>query len=129
MQVAEAGASGYVAPSSSVQELAEIVGAVQEGGFRCSPSVAFTFFKRLAELASTKALPGGAVLTARERRILELMSQNFSNKEIAGQLFLSTYAVKNHVHRILKKLQVHNRRNALRHLRSEFNQESRIGFW
>lgn len=130
VQVAESGATGYASPSSSVQELAEIIGEAQKGGFTCSPSVAFTLFKRLAELASTRApgTPEGAVLTSRERRVLELMSQDFSNKEIAGQLFLSTYTVKNHVHRILKKLQVQNRRDAFRHLSSEFKEKPQIGF-
>jgi DNA-binding NarL/FixJ family response regulator len=129
LQIAESGASGYASPSSSVQELAGIIAAVDRGEFTCSPPIAFALFKRLADLASTKALlpPEGTVLTSRERRVLELMSQNCSNKEIAARLFLSTYTVKNHVHRILKKLQVQNRRNLFRHLCS-FNEESQIGF-
>lgn len=127
--IAESGASGYVSPSNSVQELAGIIGAVQKGEFTCSPAVAFALFKRVTELANTKVLraPEDAVLTARELRVLELMSQNFSNKEIAERLFLSTYTVKNHVHRILKKLQVHNRRNVF-HLCSAFSEGSQIGF-
>lgn len=130
VQVAESGASGYASPSNSVQEVAAIIRAVQKGEFICSPPAAYTLFKRLAELAKTKAprAPGGTVLTARERHIVELMSQNLSNKEIAGQLFLSTYTVKNHVHRILKKLQLPNRRNIFRYLCPESSEGSQVDF-
>jgi len=130
VQIAESGASGYASPSISIRDLARVIAAVQKGEFICSPPVAYTLFKRLSELASTKEprTPEGVVLTARELHILELMSHNLSNKEIAGRLSLSTCTVKNHVHRILKKLQVRNRRNVAQCLWPEFGEAAQIGF-
>jgi DNA-binding NarL/FixJ family response regulator len=51
-------------------------------------------------------------LTARERHILELIDQGFSNKEIATQLCIEVSTVKNHVHNILEKLHVNRRSQA-----------------
>lgn len=55
------------------------------------------------------------LLTPRETRILELIALGLGNKEIAQQLDISIYTVKNHVHNILEKLQVHFRRDAIRY--------------
>ncbi len=116
VQLAEAGASGYVSPSTSLQELIAIMRSAQKSEFICTPAVAYTLFSHLAYLANMKGteLPRNAVLTARERQVLELISQDLSNKEIAARLSLSTHTVKNHVHRILKKLQIRDRNHALR---------------
>ena len=116
VQLAEAGASGYASPSASLQDLIAVIGGVQKGEFVCTPAVAYTLFSHLAHLANVKGaeLPRSAVLTARERQVLELISQDLSNKESASRLSLSPYTVKNHVHRILKKLHTHDRSEACR---------------
>ena len=54
------------------------------------------------------------VLTRRESEILELIAAGLSNKEIAKDLHLSLHTVKNHVHRILEKLEVKSRYEAIR---------------
>ena len=52
-------------------------------------------------------------LTSRERQVLELVAERQSNKEIAKALALSIFTIKNHVHNILKKLNVENRLEAV----------------
>ena len=53
------------------------------------------------------------ILTDREMEILRLLDEGKSNKQIAKLLHISLHTVKNHVHRILEKLQVTNRREAV----------------
>jgi DNA-binding NarL/FixJ family response regulator len=114
VKIAEAGASGYVSPTASLQELTAVLLSVQKDEFACPPDITYALFSRLAQLAQTSdagVLPT-RVLTARERQVTRLMSLNLGNKEIAYRLGLSQHTVKNHVHRILKKLGVSNRRIA-----------------
>jgi len=56
-------------------------------------------------------------LTPRELEILNLISDHLGNKQIANRLSVSTYTVKNHVHHILEKLQVHSRAEAVDYAR------------
>ncbi len=51
-------------------------------------------------------------LTKREREIIQLLAQGFSNKTIAGLLFLSSRTVQSHLYRIYRKLNVRNRTSA-----------------
>ena len=53
-------------------------------------------------------------LSGRERQIVNMIARGLSNKEIARELRLALHTVKNHVHRILSKLHVHRRRDAVR---------------
>ncbi|HEY4592674.1 MAG TPA: response regulator transcription factor, partial [Thermoanaerobaculia bacterium] len=53
-------------------------------------------------------------LTSRESEILKLLAQGLGNKEICQRLHVTVQTVKNHVHGILAKLQVHRRREAVR---------------
>jgi DNA-binding CsgD family transcriptional regulator len=53
-------------------------------------------------------------LTTREREILRLIGQDLSNKQIAARLGIGAATVKNHVHNLLEKLNVHRRREAAR---------------
>jgi len=104
VSLAEAGASGYAAPASSLQELTTVIHSVQKGEFICTPAITYSLFSYLANLAGINSMRApAAVLSGRERQVLRLMSQDFSNKEIAERLCLSTCTVKNHVHHILKK--------------------------
>lgn len=62
----------------------------------------------------TKNLPGeNEKLTPREKEILHLLAQNYSNPEIAARLFISEATVKTHVSRILTKLKSKNRSQAV----------------
>jgi len=58
-------------------------------------------------------------LTAREHEVIELLAKRNSNKQIARELCLSLYTVKNHVHNILEKLNVESRLEAVDVARQE----------
>jgi two-component system, NarL family, nitrate/nitrite response regulator NarL len=111
--VAEAGASAYVTPDGSVEDLVSVVECVERGEVICSPGMAAGLFRRVAALARERRLdPIEESLTARELDVLGLIEEGLSNKEIAAELSIELPTVKNHVHRILEKLHVHRRSEA-----------------
>jgi len=107
---AEAGASGYVAREGSMEDLVAAVESVARGECLLSPDIAAKLFRRVATLAREPRLePIQETLTARELDVLRLIEQGLSNKEIATALSIELPTVKNHVHRILEKLNVRRR--------------------
>jgi two-component system, NarL family, nitrate/nitrite response regulator NarL len=107
---AEAGISGYVAEDASVEDLVAAVLCALRGEMMCSPRVAALLFSRVATLSGRcPATPADASLTPREREIAALVACNLPNKEIARRLCLGPATIKNHVHNILQKLNVHRR--------------------
>jgi two-component system NarL family response regulator len=114
----EAGAGGYVLEGSSPEELVAAVRAAQQGLAPCSPRVVTLVLARIAAL-SRHAEPAPCAadvepLTLREREILGLLAAGLGNKEVGRRLHITVQTVKNHVHRILEKLRVHRRRDAVR---------------
>lgn len=118
----EVGATEYVSKEESLDELRNAISRALRGDTRCPPELARAAFDRLRELSRQRSQPdrlSGAMLTRRERQILDLISTGLSNKEIAKELHLSLHTVKNHVHRILEKLEVKNRYEAVQFLQKE----------
>jgi two-component system NarL family response regulator len=90
----QAGARSYLFKSTSLEEMVEAIRAVYTGQLHLPSSVA----QRLAERIA------GSELTRQEVRVLELIAQGNSNKEIAMVLSITEGTVKNHVNRILGKM-------------------------
>jgi two-component system nitrate/nitrite response regulator NarL len=110
---AEAGAAGYVAREGSIADLVAAVESVSRGEVLCSPEIAATLLRRVGALARERAAePIAGRLTARELDVLRLIEEGRSNKEIARALSIELPTVKNHVHSILEKLNVHRRTEA-----------------
>jgi DNA-binding NarL/FixJ family response regulator len=111
----EAGAAGLLLREASLEELIQNIRAVVAGEALCSPKIAGQLFSQIAAGAHARkrvqAL-GLPHLTSRERQILALIEERYSNKEIAVRLKIELQTVKNHVHNILEKLQLHSRREA-----------------
>jgi DNA-binding NarL/FixJ family response regulator len=107
----EAGVAGLVTVEASVKELVATIESAARGEALCSPTLAAALMRRLAARASfeVESLP---VLTTREREIVDLIDEGFSNKQIALQLRIELATVKNHVHNILGKLGVARRGEA-----------------
>jgi DNA-binding NarL/FixJ family response regulator len=113
----EAGAEGYVLKNVSPAALAEAIRAVRSGRALCSPHIATSVLERIARLSQEDVPAAGPVrepLTPREAEVLALMSRGLRNKEIARALRITVQTVKNHVHNLLAKLEVHRRRDAVR---------------
>lgn len=120
LQYFEAGAAGYVLKDDSVEHLLENIRAAHEGHALVSPTVAGALIDRLAELAQifaeVAAVPDAVDLTPRERQVLELIAEGMTNHEIAEELVIEVGTVKNHVHNILRKLNVNSRQDAAAYL-------------
>jgi DNA-binding NarL/FixJ family response regulator len=115
---AAAGISGYLLRTEPYRELVKAVLAAVRGDIRCPPSVAAVLMRRMGPQGAPPDVSSGAGrLTAREREILALIDDGMSNKEIARRLSIEVRTVKNHVHNLLEKLQVHRRGEAAALLR------------
>jgi DNA-binding NarL/FixJ family response regulator len=115
-RLAKAGASGYVPAHASFQEMLAVVQSARKGEFACTTDVTYILFSRLAQLTRSQEVKGFQTsgLTIRERQVLELLAQGLSNKEIGNSLCISEVTAKNHVHRLLGKVGVRDRRVAAR---------------
>jgi two-component system, NarL family, nitrate/nitrite response regulator NarL len=112
---AEAGISGYVMHNEAAEDLVETVCCALKGELMCSPRIAALLFDRMATLNKRRVSDvADAYLTRREREIASLIARNLPNKEIARQLRLGPTTVKNHVHNILQKLNIHRRGDVAR---------------
>ena len=115
----EAGLRGYIFEhTSSLEELQGTIRQVVAGEIACPPEVNYVMFTRLNQLASEKWWVDRAAnmkLTPREVEILELVAKGLNNREIGERLFLSLHTIKNHVHKILQKLQVSRRSDAVKY--------------
>jgi len=116
LEFIEAGASGYILPDSSLENMIETIRAVYRGKAMCSPDILPLLFERVASLRTQLQTVQNnhlASLTQRELEVLQLVNDGMSNKEIAARFQLELQTVKNHVHNILEKLRVKNRREAV----------------
>jgi two-component system nitrate/nitrite response regulator NarL len=116
LEYIEAGASGYVLPGSRPEDLIETIQKAHRGEASCPPDMLAHLFERVASLRTQLQIAQNielSNLTHRELEVLHLVADGMSNKEIATYLRLEIQTVKNHVHNILEKLRVHNRREAV----------------
>lgn len=105
----DAGAAGYIGTESSGSQLVETVRKVQEGEFVvCGVSRSERSAHAAAE-AAPATNPGLETLTTREREVLTLLSRGFSNREIAGHLYLSEHTIRTHVQNLRSKLNVRSK--------------------
>ena len=110
-----AGASGFLLKRSRPEELLAAIHTVAAGDSLLAPSVTRTVIERVAhqptpQLSSSNRL---ADLTAREREVLQLIARGLSNNEIAAALVIEESTVKTHIKRILMKLHLRDRIQAV----------------
>jgi DNA-binding NarL/FixJ family response regulator len=110
-----AGASGFLLKDTPSVQLVAALRSVASGDAVVSPSVTRRLLDRFLGPASGELRDASVleVLTEREREVLLLMAQGLSNTEIAGRLFLSEATVKTHVGRVLAKLDLRDRVQAV----------------
>jgi DNA-binding NarL/FixJ family response regulator len=109
-----AGASGFLLKRTRPEELIDGIHTIAAGEALLSPSVTRTVLERMAGQPVRVARPAGLdELTPREREVLELVARGLSNQEIAEELVVEESTVKTHVRRILMKLRVRDRLQAV----------------
>lgn len=115
------GVVGYVLKDASAMEVASAVRSVANDEAVCPPSLCLTLFERVAAQnshSSNFVLRHNLGLTRREQQLVQLISHGLTNKEIAAQLNLSEQTVKNHIHRMLRKLGATDRLGAVERCRA-----------
>jgi DNA-binding NarL/FixJ family response regulator len=106
------GALGYVLQDASAEDIVAAIRIVAQGEAICPPALTRMLFDYVASRATdlpnnrTRAQTG---LTRREQQLVPLIGQGLTNKEIAAKLGISEQTVKNHIHRILRKVGVDGR--------------------
>lgn len=107
-----AGASGYLLKQANSRDLMNALEAVNRGDSLLDPIVTEKVLERVRRLAAGEFGGELATLTAQERKILLLVAEGKTNKEIASEIFLSDKTVKNYVSSILAKLNLERRAQA-----------------
>ena len=117
-----AGASGYLLKQIRARDLVAALETVGRGGSLLDPAVTEKVLDRVRRMATGGVTDDLAQLTAQERKILALVAEGKTNKEIASEIFLSDKTVKNYVSSILSKLNLERRAQA-----AAFGAQHRIG--
>lgn len=126
-EAVRAGAQAYLLKDAAENELLETIRALKRGESRLTPQIArkvMDQFRRLAQFGNpdssrtaTAPLEGGKpsaalaaeVLTEKEEKVLELIAEGLSNRQIGSALFLAEGTIKNYVSRIMEKLHANTR--------------------
>lgn len=112
-EAVRAGASGFLLKDTPPEELIAAVRVVAAGDALLAPSVTRTLIEAFASQPTRQTPPPPADLTERELEVLGLIARGLSNGEIAAELILGEATVKTHVSRILMKLGLRDRVQAV----------------
>lgn len=107
------GASGYLLKDASPEEIAEAIRTVNDGGALIQSEVAARVIDKFSQMANNEEKnehnPKLGLLTDREREICKLLAEGKNNKEISEELYLSEGTIKNHITKVLNKLELRDR--------------------
>jgi DNA-binding NarL/FixJ family response regulator len=109
------GVSGYLLGDASAKDIMEAVRKVSAGEAVCPPVLCHALFQFVAKAPrDSSMIPNQRLclklgLTPRQQQLVALLARGFTNKEIAANLHLSEFTVKNHVHRIMRQLKAQSR--------------------
>ena len=108
-----AGASGFLGKTASTDQLLEGIRTIAAGDSLLSPQATRALITRFLSAPDPDSRPGLhdslAELTAREREVMALAAEGYSNDEIAARFYLSTHTVRTHIHRTMMKLRARDR--------------------
>lgn len=104
---------GYISNNMSCQELIIAIKTVLQGDSYIHQDLAAELFKDYCKMKANRVPRPANLLSEREWEVLELLTQGYSNIDMAKVLFITDKTVKNHVSSILKKLDVPDRTNAV----------------
>ena len=119
LALAAAGTAAYVRDGAEAKDVVGILDRVMRDELLCSPHTAASLYHQVAVLsqAEENGHIGTNLLSRREVQIAHLIERGLSNKQIARQLGIAATTVKNHVHNIFEKLEVHRRVDAAARIR------------
>lgn len=127
MQMLAAGATGYLTKQAAADELVAALRAIAQGQVYLQPALArwlIEDYQRLSSADSAAGEPPASpepparsldVLTPRERQVLEMIAQGFSNRDIARKLGLSHKTIGRHRERIMSRLHIHSRTELIKY--------------
>lgn len=108
-QILRAGASGYLVKQAAPDELVLAIRAAYRGDTFLSPSVSGQIVQEyITRAQQTEGVDDYAILTGREREVLQLLAEGHSTREIAEVLVLSVKTIETHRANLMKKLDIHN---------------------
>jgi len=108
LQILQAGASGYVIKQAAPAELLSAIHAVYRGDSFLSPNISKTIIDEYLRHTTPTAPVEQEKLTDREREVLQLVAEGFTNQEIAEKLNISVKTVGVHRTNLMEKLEIHN---------------------
>jgi DNA-binding NarL/FixJ family response regulator len=108
-----AGASGFLLKDAPEEQLSAAIRVAADGGALFSPAVTRRLIERFAAQGDARVAPQLGELTPREIEVLRLVARGLSNAEIAAELVVSEHTVKTHVARVLVKLDLRDRTQAV----------------
>jgi len=121
LRAVRAGVSGYLLNEASAADLIAAIRAVSRQEAVCPSQLSKALFDALAGVR--EFVPGvrkmGLRLTRRQQELLPMIARGLSNKEIASRLNLSEQTVKNHIHRMLRKMGANDRSEVIEIARAE----------
>jgi DNA-binding NarL/FixJ family response regulator len=128
LQAVRLGVNGYVLKKASASELVDAVRSVAQGEAICPAKFCKVLFHALASETNQQAAIAEQramrfELTQRQRQLMSLVAMGLSNKEIAANLNLSEFTVKNHIYRVMKHVDAQNRHEACSLIRAGESQE------
>jgi DNA-binding NarL/FixJ family response regulator len=113
LEFVQAGVSGFILKDATVNDFLKTIRSVARGLQVLPSNLTGSLFSQIVEQAIKGSNPcilfDSVRMTKREKQVIELISEGYTNKEIAQKLHLSTYTVKSHVHNILEKLALNTR--------------------
>jgi DNA-binding NarL/FixJ family response regulator len=115
LQAVQMRASGYLLKEASSVDVIAALRSVAQGEVSCPPKLCKSLFDHFSKAFSVIPKNVGASgcvasdLTCRQRQLMALVAKGMTNKEIATNLHLSEFTIKNHIHRVMKFLEVDSR--------------------
>jgi DNA-binding NarL/FixJ family response regulator len=119
LQAVRAGVRGYLLDDASAQDIVTAVRRVAQGEAVCPSQLSLALFQFVAHAAEEGSLMLNLRvceklgLSRRQQQLASFLAKGLTNKEIAANLHLSEFTVKNHVHRMMRQLNVESRYEAV----------------
>jgi len=108
LQSFQAGASGYILKEGAVEELVSAIRTIHQDKSFLSPAISKTLIDAyLRKMETGKTETPFDLLTDREREVLQLIAEGYTNREVAKSLFISVKTVEAHRAHIMQKLNIH----------------------